>query len=283
MTLTTQYLSGLIMAISVFMYSDKSSKYEQYKSNKIYDNEEQNNKCHSIKKYHSMMIDVTYQLNLSENIGNVLYELEDSVFNRESNKISTLMIEDNYDNCVILATVPISDIIIKDEYKIVICLSRIQLSRYHIIIYDFDGNCLYKKRILPLEIKIPNESVLEFCNQFYELYQYAIKNDQVVKTDSCIYVDMGYWRHLSEKEKDSLRNTEWIKPSHLFPNIGPRSMYQSGGRMLGEYGGFYSMTDPFYEIEESNDSLLNIVLNDEYGGRVSLPLNILKPARLLPR
>lgn len=224
--------------------------------------------------FQSKTINVLYESHELYNLQTVIRNSNDSIFSSDFNKFSKIIICNNYSyDSVSLSTIPISDLIIDDRNGLIICLSRIQVSPWNIVIYNFDGKLMAKKKILPLELKIDSADYIIFKETFPSYYKYAFNQKQITYESSFYFVDMGYWKFMSEQKKQLIRSHKWVQVSHYFPKLFTQSTLISEIRP-SEYINFYSRTDPFYEIVQL-DITLNIVLNNEFGKRVAIPLGII--------
>jgi len=220
----------------------------------------------------SRKLTVTYTLSRTMVSIGVIQNMGDLIFDNNANTVSRLFMTDNKLININLATIPIDNIVIDDVRELILVLSRAMESPYNIVLYNFKGELLFKKKILPFELVMDSADYVEFSESFSIFFNDAISKEQILKEGNRYYIDLGYWRFLSEAEKEKITAKNWFKPSHFFPDLFRESF---GTHLLSfnKYVNFYSNTDPFYEYEISNfGKPIGIILNDEFGGKVKIPL-----------
>lgn len=218
-------------------------------------------------------IEVEHVLKRTMGLNKRVFSSWDSIFDEMINDFSFMSIIKKHQEIINIPTIPIDNIIIDDENELIIGLSRAIESPYQLVIYNFDGTLLFKKKLSSLEIVLDSISCSEFQNSFPQYYSYAYKSNQIVIENGLYYVDLGYWHLLSDKEKAFIESKDWIKPSHYFPYLFREQFGTIKSYELAKYQGFYSQTDPFYEFEITDRrTLTSIVLNNEFGGKVRIPV-----------
>lgn len=226
--------------------------------------------------YSSDRISVLYTLQRIYNLKNEFLFKEDLVFKDSLNNISKINIINNGRinkiNCI-ASTIPIDDIIIDDSRKLIICLSLAEVSPYNILIYDFDCNVLFKKSILPLEVVLDSKELDIFKKLFPKYYNYVVKNNQIIKIKNTYYIDLIYWRYLSEYQKGEIKEFGWLKTSHYFPYLFPEQIDGISPYKLSKYQNFYSKTDPFYDFDIVRNLIIGIILNNENGDKIKIPFS----------
>lgn len=223
-------------------------------------------------KFNSRKIKVVYVLKKTNNLKDKFFNKRDLIFSDSTNNISKMFITNEYYQVDSISTIPIDNVIIDDTKELILCLSRAEVSPYHILLYDFKGKLLFKKKILPLELKMNSIGYKRFKDSFPNFFKYARENKQITKTDNFYYVDLNYWHSLSENEKERIKTSDWFVISHYFPGLLSKNFDGTLPFELSKYAYFYSQTDPFYKYELRNGKLVFIILNDEYGVKVKIPI-----------
>lgn len=223
-------------------------------------------------KFKSKNLNITFTLKRNKEIRNVFLFKEDLVFNDSVNKSARLFITDRRHITTEIPTIPIDHIIIDDSNEIIICLSRAEVSPYNIVLYNFKGELLFKKKILPLEIVLDSVNFNHFRDSFSAFYDYAYRNKQILHINGLYYIDLAYWHNLSKYQTEKIMELDWMEPLHYFPNLFSENFDGTPPYELSKYTNFYSQTDPFYDYEYQNGMIKCIILNDEYGGRVKIPI-----------
>jgi hypothetical protein len=225
-------------------------------------------------EFKSKDISIIYTLTKTNNIKYNFFGKGDSILNNDLNKISKLYLTNKFFVTDTISTIPIDNIIIDDTKELIIGLSRSQISPYHLVIYNFNGELLYKKVILPFELEIDSIGYMQFKDSFPEFFDYVIRQKQILQVNDLYYIDLGYWHFLSETKKQKIKESGWFKISHYFPNLLPECFDCTSSFELSKYTNFYSQTDPFYDFELKNGKPISIILNDEFGGKVKIPINV---------
>lgn len=255
----------ILLKCSVFVFSQKIflEEHPLYNKHSTIDTSE----------FYSKELTILHTLVRSDKIDRKFLNKEDSVFNN-TNKISTLFITNRSLITIEIPTIPIDHIVIDDTKELIIGLSRAEVSPYNIVIYNFRGELLFKKKILPLELVLDSTNYKKFQRLFPEFFKYATINKQILKIDSLYHVDLGYWHKLPEDKKDSIRSWGWMRISHIFSDLSTDSFDGTPSYKLTKYTNFYSQTDPFYDFEIRDSKIIGIILNDEFGGKVKIPIYI---------
>lgn len=225
-------------------------------------------------KFKSPEMEIVYNLERKMGLKKKILNSGDSIFNAHFNAFSVMHLTLNNKMTIDIPTIPIDDIIIDDSMGLILCLSRAMVSPYQIVLYDFDGNILYKKILLPFEVVLNTNDYIQFQKLFPSFYKHAKNQDEIHLVDSLYYVDLSYWHKLSKQEQNSIMEKKWFKFSHYFPSLFNESTGSLPSYQLGKYQNFYSRTDPFYEYRLNQDETLkSIILNNEYGSKVEIPVH----------
>lgn len=224
-------------------------------------------------KFNSRKIRVVYTLERTNNLKDKFFRKGDLIFNDSVNRISKLFIINEHYQVDSISTIPIDNIIIDDSKELILCLSRAEVSPYHIVLYNFQGELLFKKKISPFELVLDSTDYIQFRDSFPGFFEYAITHKEIMVANNLYYVDLNYWHYLSENQKEKIKQSNWLKTARYF-NVFPENFDGTLPIELSKYAGFYSQTDPLYEFEISNTGHpIGIVLNDEYHRKVKIPLD----------
>lgn len=221
--------------------------------------------------FFSNKVSLMYTFHRTINLHNKFFNMGDTVFNDSLNIYSKLRITKEDYKDIWISTIPIDNVIIDDVHELILCLSRTNVSPYHIVLYNFDGEILFKKYISDFHIKLDTASFIQFKDSFPEFYKYAFNHNQISFFDKFYYVDISYMSMLNQNQRDKIKELGWGKYTHNFyleSYVGgnPYPYY------LKKFS-YYSYTDPFYEYIFQNKKLVGIVLNDMYGGKILIPVS----------
>lgn len=223
-------------------------------------------------RYYSDKITVIHTLVRTEHLKKDILWKGDTIFDDSLNKTSKLLIRDRYEQTISVATIPVNNVIIDDSHELIVCLSRAVVSPYQLVIYNFKGKLLFKKHFTIFAVVLDSLSYLQFQDSFPEFFANAKWHHQILQTDSLYYVDLAYWHWLTKSQQDRLFASGWIERPIYFRDLHSESV--DGGSPIGltGYTNFYSRTDPFYEFELQGDQIVGIILNDENGDKVRIPV-----------
>jgi len=226
-------------------------------------------------KFKSPKIEIIYNLERKMGLKENVQFSGDSIFNDNYNTFSILhIIISHTRKTIVIPTIPVDDVIIDDNKQLILCLSRAMVSPYNVIIYDFNGNLLFKKAITSFVLVASRKDFERFIKDFPTFYKYANNNHEINFRNSMYYIDLSYWLKLSDEDKELIKERKWLKFSQYFPSLSSESTAHLPSYILKNYQNFYSQTDPFYEYKLNKDGTLkSIVLNNEYGGKVEIPVN----------
>jgi hypothetical protein len=226
------------------------------------------------KDFYSKKIQVRYTLSWDEDVKRRLVKSKNLIFSDSVNNFSKMDII--YDVTYKLeapksiSTILIDDIIIDDSNELILCLSRKIFSPFQLALYNFKGELLYKKHIHFTEVVLDSISLITFRDSFPDFFHFARENKEITNIGGTYFIDQSYWFVLSESQRDRMWKFGWVKGSHYFPYLIPE--FQCGTTSLKKFTNFYSRTDPFYEFEIKDSKPVSIILNDEYGGKVKIPI-----------
>lgn len=226
--------------------------------------------------FRSKKIELIYTLERKGKMDKKIKDLGDAIFSDSANKISRLSITEGYKKTINIPTIPLDDAIIDDSNNLILGLSRAITSPYKLVLYDFNGTLLFKKSISAFELLMDAKDYVQFGKSYPTFLEYSMREKQVLFESGMYYIDLGYWKSLSGQEKEKIKATKWFKPSHNFPYLFTEHIDRWASYELSRYTNFYSTTDPFYEFEISKSGQpTGIILNNEFGGKVRIPLQLL--------
>lgn len=224
--------------------------------------------------FYSRNIQVRYTLSRYKDLKNRLRKSNNLIFSDSVNNYSKMNII--YDVTYKLeapksiSTIPINNVIIDDSNELILCLSRVIESPFQLVLYNFKGELLFKKHFYPLEIALDSVSLITFRDSFPDFFHFAHENKEITNIGGTYFIDLNYWFVFSESQRDRLKDLGWVKGSHYFPYLFPETL--GGTTSLKKFTNFYSRTDPFYEFEIKDSKPVSIILNDEFGGKVKIPI-----------
>lgn len=225
-------------------------------------------------KFKSPQIEIIYNLERKMGLKENVQFAGDSIFNENYNTFSILHINFSHTGkSIVIPTIPVDDVIIDDNKQLILCLSRAMVSPYNVVLYDFNGNLLFKKAITSFELVLSRKDFERFKKDFPAFFNYANTNHEINLKNNMYYIDLSYWLKLTNKDQDQIKERKWLKFSQYFPSLFSESTAHLPSYMLKNYQNFYSQTDPFYEYKFNRDGTLKtIILNNEYGGKVEIPV-----------
>jgi hypothetical protein len=221
--------------------------------------------------FFSNKVSLMYTFHRTINLHNKFFNMGDTVFNDSLNIYSKLRITKEDYKDIWISTIPIDNVIIDDVNELILCLSRAINSPYHIVLYNFDGDILFKKFINDYQLKLDTTSFIQFKDSFPDFFKYAFNHNQISFVDKFYYVDISYIRTLTQLQRDKIWDLGW---SEYTLNFQLESYV--GGNPYPYYlkkFSYYSLTDPFYEYIFQKEKLVGIVLNDMYGGKILIPVS----------
>lgn len=208
----------------------------------------------------------------TDTLRNQIFNLKDSIFTK-LNKVSILEVIDNItDSVASIPTIPLDKLIILDRHELIIGLSKSIVSPYNIVIYDFKGNLLFKKKISSLNIILDSLALEVFKDSLPEFYSYVVDRCGIININGSYCIDMNFWHNLTEEQKQFIHTKQWLKQSCYFPELSSAYFGNQYTFNLKKYINFYSNTDPFYDLLIENEKIKEIVLNDELGNKVTIPV-----------
>lgn len=220
--------------------------------------------------FESRKIRIIYTLINTEYTERNFRKKGDSVFT-DTNIYSRLCILDSFSNNIIcVSTIPLDNIIIDDKRELIIGLSRSIASPFKLVLYNFKGQLLFKKSIWHEELILTKKEYKVFCDSFPTINKYVIENNQIFEMNNLYYIDLQYFSMFIEPDYSKLNGL--LKTSPYFPHLNYGGTCWTNTHMFKKLNNFYSKTDPFYDFDMKGDKVIGVILNDEYGGKVKIPV-----------
>lgn len=210
----------------------------------------------------------------SDSIKNLIQNLkqDDFIFNDTFNTFSKLSFFKTNSQPVELSTIPLEKIIILEDKNLVIGLSKVEISPYKIVIYNFEGQLIAKSQNNPFVLKLSMNRINSIKKTNSILFN-CLKNEEIVlKKDTFYYYPLSNCI-LNNMEKGSISNffsNEELVPDQVIPfRI---VLKNSDGIKFRRLYGFYHETDPFHDLVSVMGIPYILVLNSEKGERIYIPL-----------
>ncbi len=206
-----------------------------------------------------------YSLAIEKKIDSVT----DSIFLDSYNQFSRLLFFRQQKLVFDVPTIPLSNVVYLKDRGVIIGLSNIQLSPYHIVIYDTSGVLLYKgvlgALMLKMNISDVEHAITLFPDLYSALFKFMVFKDAgfyYIPLAKDIYKKVGWTNFLGKLEGKYIANP-------LVPDMGP--VNPSFGR-YAYYIGPFSKTDPIIDLIKVGSVPYVLILRGEKGETVNLPL-----------
>jgi hypothetical protein len=196
---------------------------------------------------------------------------DDDIFDSSINNFSTIKILQSGFDPIEVHTIPLDNIIILEDKKLIIGLTKIEVSPFKIVIYKFDGHLIYKGNLGVSVIRINYPKLKQLTQRFPSLIASFKASGNVIKQDSLFSVELTP----SAKKilgSDFMRKyllENWIFSGYLSFHIATNCW---GGdyyhRLLGGYMG----SSPYNNLISIGDVPFILILNDVQGGKSYIPL-----------
>ena len=207
-----------------------------------------------------------YHLVSSELNKRMISESKEEIFNDSSNQYSRLIFEgpDNYKFNV--PTIPLTHIVYLKKSRLIIGLSKIVASPYHIVIYSTSGKLLCKRTLKNLELRLDKKELKNLLKAYPGLTRCLAQNIIVKENDNynieistCLLNIIG---------RESLLKMNRIVSSPYFPLMS--TSFDS--RLYSKYYYSFSDSDPLYDLIMVGSVPYLLILNSEDGSKVNIPL-----------
>lgn len=143
-------------------------------------------------KFESPAMKIVYNLESKMGLESKVLDFKDSIFSKDFNSFSVMHLNPYNQKTIKVPTIPIDNVVIDDSLGLILCLSRAMVSPYQIVLYDFNGDLLFKKKITSFELQLDSISFMQFKDLIPDFYRYAVNNHEIYKNDNVYYIDLGY-------------------------------------------------------------------------------------------
>jgi hypothetical protein len=194
------------------------------------------------------------------------------IFNETINDFSRLEIFQKGYDPISIATIPLDNIIILENKKIIIGLTKISASPYKIVIYSFGGKLIYKGSLGVDMIKIGHKKLNRITRKFPDLIASFQKNGNIIKRDSFYYIELTPESKLTlgTNFRTEYFADEWLYLSSYLP-FKVATSWNSPNQFDRLIGGYLN-SSPYSDLIVINDVPFVLVLNNVEGGKSYLPL-----------
>ncbi len=196
----------------------------------------------------------------------LLSDFNDDLFSDTLNKFSRLIFESNYKLSFNIPTIPLTNIIYLKKAGLIVGLSKIVNSPYHIVIYSTDGTLLCKRSLQNLELKLNRADIKYLLTNKPKLKECFSKN-VIVKDQDNYYLELSRCL-LSTIGKDSLLKMNKIAVNKYFPFMS----VSKDSRLYSRYNYSFSDSAPFYDLVMVGSVPYLLILNSEDGTKINIPL-----------
>lgn len=210
----------------------------------------------------------------SYNIGKKMQSMSPKeIFNSETNDFSRLEIyrSGGYDP-IILATVPLDNIILLDNHKIIIGLSQIEVSPYKIVVYSYSGSIIYKGNLGYSMIKVDFNKLRNLVSKNPALIEVLKQECNVIKEDSLYWLELNndFGKVLGKDYVKRYFDKNIIYSSVYLPfQIGT---YWAHPHLYHRIAGGYLKSSPFSDLIAIGNVPYVLILNNVDGGKSYIPL-----------
>lgn len=212
----------------------------------------------------------------SKEIENKMYSMveDDLIFSNSFNHFSKLKIYHGSKE-IELSTIPLDNIIILENKHLILGISKVALAPYNIVIYSFDGTIIYKMALPTLSIKITLNRMRDLIDVYPELRNCIEKDNSILYDGQYCYLSLSnrIRRVLEARSIESVFNSEEIVGNPYFNfEISTTNKTNAFGYKFKRNKGGYNATDPFFDLMCVDRVPYLLILNDENGNKVNLPL-----------
>ncbi|HMG81824.1 MAG TPA: hypothetical protein VK559_02195, partial [Ferruginibacter sp.] len=190
----------------------------------------------------------------------------EEIFNDSLNQYSRLIFEEHNKYKFNVPTIPLTNIVYLKKPGLIIGLSKIVASPYHIVIYSTDGKLLCKRTLQNLELKLDKKGLDSLIRGNPKLIDCLSQNIVVKENDN-------YYIETSRCLIHTLGREWFLKPfrlvsSHYFPSMSVP--YDSG--LYSKYQFSFSDSDPVHDLIMIGSVPYLLILNSEDGKKINIPL-----------
>jgi hypothetical protein len=196
----------------------------------------------------------------------LVYDSGEDVFNDTANYHSRLIYTKYGRTIFNIPTPPLTNIIYNESAGIIIGLSKIVISPYHVVIYDLNGKLLAKRSLGSLELIFTPNELYDLITKYPDLTK-CINNSVVVKRNDSLIVEISSCLS-NTLGRDKIRTLRKFSSSQFFPSM----ISPIHGGFYANYFNSFSDSDPLYDVIKIGSVPYLIILNSEDGGKVNIPL-----------
>lgn len=160
-------------------------------------------------------------------------------------------------------TIPFNSVQLSENNKYIIGMSKKRSSPYNIIVFDSNGNLIFKRHIGVLEAKMNKRDFKNFRENYFDDYDLLKRLNRIHKYKGNWYIDyrLGLGR-LEESVFDL--EVSLLRPYNVYNHIIVPSITTSGKIM------FYSDNKPISRIKGRKGKLKWIEINYRYGEKYKI-------------
>ena len=164
------------------------------------------------------------------------------------------------------------NIIILEDRKLIIGLTKISASPYKIVIYSFGGKLVYKGSLGVDMVKIGYKKLNGITKKFPDLIASFQENGNTIKRDSFYYIELTPESKLilGTNFRTKYFADEWLYLSSYLPFKVATSW--TNPTQFNRLMGGYLNSSPYNDLIVINDVPFVLVLNNVEGGKSYLPL-----------
>ncbi len=188
------------------------------------------------------------------------------IFNDTLNQYSRLIFEGSDNYTFNVPTIPLTHIVYLKKSRLIVGLSKIEVSPYNIVIYSMDGKLLCKRTLQNLELKV-NKEDLKILLETYPKLTDCLAQNTIVKEVDNYYIEISRCLvHILGK--DWFSKGSRIVRSHYFPLMST----SFDGPIYSKYYYSFSDSDPINDLIMIGSTPYLLILNSEDGTKVNVPL-----------
>lgn len=195
----------------------------------------------------------------------LLFDSSEDVFNSCVNKKSRIIFKDNNGKSFDIATVPLTNIVYLENLGLIIGLSKIVVSPYHIVIYSTEGKLICKRTLNNIELRF-NRTELESLLLNYPALKICLPQTVVFKETGNYHLEISKCL-LNILGRDIVLNMNNKEVSRYFPYMS------SSSGLYSTYYHSFSDSNPINELKMKGTAPYLLILNSEDGQRINIPLS----------
>ncbi len=194
-----------------------------------------------------------------------VFENPENIFVDTLNDFSRLIFKSLRNGSFNIPTIPLTQIIYLKELGIIIGLSKIQSSPYHVVIYSEKGELLSKRILAVVELKFTKPELNALFVKYPKLINYIDKSI-VVKDNDEYYIEPSNYLVRVIGVDSLLKMNKYVR-NQFFPLMGI-----SIDSRVPKYHSSFSDSDPLNDLILIGSVPYLLILNSEDGRKVNIPL-----------